>query len=245
MPPPIVFVLGLLADLLGLAPLGVTVLVLLIVHGLALRARRVLAAQGFLVVWLAFVAVAAGAALLRLGADQRADVPRCCRSAPALFQFGRDGRVLSGAGDAVHHARIAASPTRRRSRHEPVQEREQAQRRVHPPRAADRRGPARRARRARRQALSGAGRGGRPLRHAGREQPDQRAADRAAARPHPRPLRHRGRRQQAELARAADGRADRRRRRHARRVRPRGHRWPTTSGRGSSASCATGGASSR
>lgn len=64
MPPPLVFVLGLLADLLGDAPIGVMVLILLIVHGLALRWRRVFARQGFLVVWLAFIVVAVGAAAL-------------------------------------------------------------------------------------------------------------------------------------------------------------------------------------
>ena len=40
------------------------VLTLLLVHGLALRWRRVLVRQGFLLVWLAFVGVAAGAAAL-------------------------------------------------------------------------------------------------------------------------------------------------------------------------------------
>jgi rod shape-determining protein MreD len=58
MSPPIVFALGLLSDLLGLTPVGISVLVLLIVHGLAFR-WRALADQGFLVVWLAFIAVAA------------------------------------------------------------------------------------------------------------------------------------------------------------------------------------------
>lgn len=62
MPPPVVFLLGLLADLLGLTPPGVSVLILLVTHGIAVRWRRALAGQGFLVVWLAFVAVAAGAA---------------------------------------------------------------------------------------------------------------------------------------------------------------------------------------
>ncbi len=65
MPPAVVFMLGLLTDLLGFAPVGVGVLSLLIVHGLALRWRRVLVRQGFVVVWLAFVAVAAGAAALQ------------------------------------------------------------------------------------------------------------------------------------------------------------------------------------
>ena len=64
MPPPVVFLLGLLADLLGLTPPGVSVLILLVTYGIAVRWRRVLAEQGFLVVWLAFVAVAAGAAAL-------------------------------------------------------------------------------------------------------------------------------------------------------------------------------------
>jgi rod shape-determining protein MreD len=65
MPPAVVFLLGLLTDLLAFAPVGVGVLSLLIVHGLALRWRRVLVRQGFVVVWLAFVAIAAGAASLQ------------------------------------------------------------------------------------------------------------------------------------------------------------------------------------
>lgn len=64
MPPPVVFLLGLFVDLLGYAPTGVDVTVLLIVQAVALRWRRSLVRQGFLLVWLAFVAVAAGAALL-------------------------------------------------------------------------------------------------------------------------------------------------------------------------------------
>ena len=64
MPPPVVFVIGLLFDLLGYLPLGVGVLSLLVVHGVALRWRRVLTRQGFLLVWLAFAALPSGAALL-------------------------------------------------------------------------------------------------------------------------------------------------------------------------------------
>ena len=67
MPPPVVFGIGLLLDLLGYLPLGVGVLGLLITHGLALRWRRLLTRQGFLVVWLAFVGIAAGAAALTWG----------------------------------------------------------------------------------------------------------------------------------------------------------------------------------
>ena len=62
MTPPVVFLLGLLADLLGLTPPGVSVLILLAAHGLAASRRRALVQQGFLTVWLVFAAVAAGAA---------------------------------------------------------------------------------------------------------------------------------------------------------------------------------------
>ncbi len=64
MTPVVVFFLGLLVDLVSYAPLGVNILALLIVHGLAMRWRRVMVRQGFLVVWLLFVVIAIGAAAL-------------------------------------------------------------------------------------------------------------------------------------------------------------------------------------
>ena len=64
MPPPAVFALGMLADLLGMTPMGVSVLCLLIAHGLAVLLRRVLARQGFLLVWISFMVVATGSAAL-------------------------------------------------------------------------------------------------------------------------------------------------------------------------------------
>ncbi|WP_237217209.1 rod shape-determining protein MreD [Falsiroseomonas oryziterrae] len=64
MSPPAVFLLGLLLDLLALAPLGSGLLTLLLAHGLALRWRRFLARQGFLLLWLAFCGFAVGAAAL-------------------------------------------------------------------------------------------------------------------------------------------------------------------------------------
>ncbi len=64
MPPPAVFAIGVLLDLLGYLPLGVGVLTLLLSHGIALRLRRFLAQQGFALSWLAFVPVAVGAAFL-------------------------------------------------------------------------------------------------------------------------------------------------------------------------------------
>ena len=63
--PPLVFLLGVLVDLLSYAPIGVDVVTLLLVQAVALRWRRLLVRQGFLVVWLAFILVAAGAAALQ------------------------------------------------------------------------------------------------------------------------------------------------------------------------------------
>jgi rod shape-determining protein MreD len=64
MPPPAVFPLGLLLDLLSLSPLGTGVLTLLVAHGLAVAWRRFLMRQGFLTVWLCFACFAAGASAL-------------------------------------------------------------------------------------------------------------------------------------------------------------------------------------
>lgn len=63
-PGPVVFLLGLLADLLGLLPPGTTALALLLVLGLVRHWRRGLARRGFLVVWLVFGAMAGGVAAL-------------------------------------------------------------------------------------------------------------------------------------------------------------------------------------
>lgn len=86
LPPPAVFLLGLLADLLGLQPLGVSVVILLVVHGLAVRWRGVLARQGFLLVWVAFVGVAAGAILAQWLLDAALSL-RLLPVEPLLFQF--------------------------------------------------------------------------------------------------------------------------------------------------------------
>ena len=75
-PPPVCFALGFLADLLGPEPPGVSAIVLLAVHGVALRHRVVLLRRGFAAVWLFFAAVAAVASLgewvLTAGLDFRA-----------------------------------------------------------------------------------------------------------------------------------------------------------------------------
>ena len=83
--PVAVFLIGLLADLLGYAPPGVGVLSLLLVHGVALRWRRVLTRQGFVLVWLAFACVGAGASLLQWGLTAVLTW-RMLPPGPALFQ---------------------------------------------------------------------------------------------------------------------------------------------------------------
>jgi rod shape-determining protein MreD len=87
MPPPAVFLLGLLSDLLGLTPPGVSVLILLAAHGLAAGWRRLLARQSFLAVWLVFVAVAAGAAAMEWAMVGLLSV-RLLPVSAALLQFG-------------------------------------------------------------------------------------------------------------------------------------------------------------
>jgi rod shape-determining protein MreD len=64
MPPPAVFLVGLMLDLLGYLPIGVGVLTLLVLHGFTVRWRRLLARQNFTVVWLAFAGLAAGSCAL-------------------------------------------------------------------------------------------------------------------------------------------------------------------------------------
>ncbi len=61
MPPPMVFLIGVLADLLGDGPIGVSVLIFLLVQAVVFRLRHTLARQGFLLVWLVFLLVAIAA----------------------------------------------------------------------------------------------------------------------------------------------------------------------------------------
>lgn len=87
MPAPAVFALGLLSDLLGLGQLGVGVLTLLLAHGIAWRSRRLLAGQGFLLVWVVFIGVAACAAALSWALTSLFLLQPVSVTA-ALFQFG-------------------------------------------------------------------------------------------------------------------------------------------------------------
>ena len=110
MPPPAVFALGLLADLLGLSPPGVTVLILLAAYGIAVVWRRWLARQNFLVVWLAFVAVAAGAALVCWTLACVLQV-RLLPPGPVLFQFALGAGIYPALAFLLTVAhRTAAAP---------------------------------------------------------------------------------------------------------------------------------------
>jgi rod shape-determining protein MreD len=91
MPPPAVFVLGLLLDLLGWLPVGDGVLTLLLVHGFCVRWRRVLVRGGFMMVWMSFLGFAAAAAAL-IWAIAAVLAFHLLPIGPAIFQA-----VLSGA----------------------------------------------------------------------------------------------------------------------------------------------------
>ena len=62
--PVVVFPIGLLLDLLGYLPVGVSVICLLAVHGFVLRWQRFLARQSFSLIWIAFAVFAAASAAL-------------------------------------------------------------------------------------------------------------------------------------------------------------------------------------
>ena len=64
MAPPVVFLIGLMLDLLGFLPLGVGGVTMLTTYGIARRLRRFLSQQGFTVIWLIFIAVACGIAAM-------------------------------------------------------------------------------------------------------------------------------------------------------------------------------------
>ncbi|GEB38579.1 hypothetical protein GLI01_26140 [Gluconacetobacter liquefaciens] len=64
---PIVFLLGILVDLLGFGPPGVMLLVVLLVHGVALSGRYGFSRAHILVLWLVFGGVSLGATALQWG----------------------------------------------------------------------------------------------------------------------------------------------------------------------------------
>ncbi|NHN85217.1 rod shape-determining protein MreD [Acetobacter musti] len=61
---PVVFLIGLLMDLIGFAPLGVDAFVLLLLHGIAVHTRFGLMGLSFLAIWVVFSVLAAAACWL-------------------------------------------------------------------------------------------------------------------------------------------------------------------------------------
>jgi rod shape-determining protein MreD len=86
MPPWAAFLTGLLCDLLGPAPLGIAMLTLVIVNGVATRARIVLLRRGALVVWLAFVGLATASFALQWLLTCTLEL-RLVPPTPALFEL--------------------------------------------------------------------------------------------------------------------------------------------------------------
>jgi rod shape-determining protein MreD len=85
LPPPVVFLIGILLDLLGYLPPGVGVLTLLCVHGVAVAVRRFVGERGFLWIWFVFALVASGASLL-IWLLVMLLTPRLFSPAPAIFE---------------------------------------------------------------------------------------------------------------------------------------------------------------
>jgi len=85
MPPPAVFLIGVLFDLLAWQPIGSGMLILLIVHGLAQRWQQPLGARGFTLLWAGFAVIAIGAAALEW-ALTAVLTWRLLPPAPAVFQ---------------------------------------------------------------------------------------------------------------------------------------------------------------
>lgn len=112
MPPAVVFLIGLLLDLLGYFPLGVGVLTVLAVYGFAMRWRRGLARQGFAVIWLVFTAAAAVAAMLSWALTMLLTF-RLLPAGPALFQAALSAALYPALAVPLAGAhRTIADPTR-------------------------------------------------------------------------------------------------------------------------------------
>jgi rod shape-determining protein MreD len=112
MQPPLVFLIGLLLDLLGYQPLGIGVLTLLFAHGAAVRWRRFLARQGFALVWLAFLPVAAASAAATWVLTAALTF-RLIPVGPAIFQAVLSAAIYFALAIPLAHAhRTAADPER-------------------------------------------------------------------------------------------------------------------------------------
>lgn len=86
MPSGAVFAIGLLHDLVGVAPLGTGILALLAVHAAVGAQRKFFATAGFGLLWLAFAVLAAGAQLF-IWLLSCALIGRIVDLAPAVLQY--------------------------------------------------------------------------------------------------------------------------------------------------------------
>jgi rod shape-determining protein MreD len=86
LPAPLVFLIGVLADFFGLAPLGVGTLVLLICYSGTVSQRRHLVGQHFLVVWWGFMMVSAAGFFIAWAAASVLAV-RFVDARPAFFSY--------------------------------------------------------------------------------------------------------------------------------------------------------------
>ena len=87
LPPPVVFLIGVLLDLLGYLPPGVGALTMLTTHGIAQRLRRFVSSQGFGIAWLIFITVACCVAVMNWALVSLLTFSLVAL-APVLFQAG-------------------------------------------------------------------------------------------------------------------------------------------------------------
>ncbi len=92
MPAPIVFLIGMLYDLLSFSPPGLEAVTLLLVHAVGIGVRHNLARQGFVLVWFTFLLVASVAIVLDF-ALLCAFTLRLLPPQPALFELALSAGV--------------------------------------------------------------------------------------------------------------------------------------------------------
>ncbi|MFZ5790787.1 MAG: rod shape-determining protein MreD [Pseudomonadota bacterium] len=86
LPLPLVFLIGILADFFGMAPLGVGTLVLVLTYAVTLSQRRLFIGQPFLVVWWGYMMVS-GAAMALAWAVTSLLAVDLVDSRPAIFCY--------------------------------------------------------------------------------------------------------------------------------------------------------------
>ena len=87
LPPPAVFLVGLVQDLLGGGPIGLNAFILLAVCGLVVNQRRVFIARAFHMAWFGFMLISLGVAFVSWGVVSLFDMT-LLTPAPFLVQSG-------------------------------------------------------------------------------------------------------------------------------------------------------------